>query len=70
VTHSTPIFGVAYAAVTVLGLIVGDGGNIFGFIPINTEDNILHVLLTLGALGAYAASAPRATTADATRPAV
>ena len=62
------VFGVAYALVVVLGLIVGDGGNILGIIPINTEDNILHVLLALGAFGAYAASGDRGTATTA-RPA-
>ena len=49
--------GVVYTLVTILGFIVGDGGDIFGFIPVNTEDNILHLLIALAGFGAYAASA-------------
>ena len=48
--------GVVYVLVTILGFAVGDGGNILGFIPVNTEDNILHLLIGLGGLGAYAAT--------------
>lgn len=48
--------GVAYVLVFVLGSIAGDGGEIFGLIPINTPDNILHLLLGLAGIGAGAAS--------------
>lgn len=58
---------VVYTLVTILGFIVGDGGDIFGFIPVNTEDNILHLLIALAGFGAYAASAdnPRERTVSA-----
>lgn len=36
-------FGIAYALVTVLGFIVGDGGFLLSIIPINTADNLLHL---------------------------
>jgi hypothetical protein len=48
--------GVVYLLVVVLGFAVGDGGEILGIIPVNTEDNILHLLISLLGLGAYAAS--------------
>ncbi len=48
--------GVAYVLVFVLGSIAGDGGEILGLIPINTPDNILHLLLGLAGIGAGAAS--------------
>ena len=48
--------GVVYVAVAVWGFAVGDGGEILGFIPVNTEDNVLHALIGLAGLGAYAAT--------------
>ncbi len=47
--------GVAYVLVFA-GSIAGDGGEILGLIPINTPDNILHLLLGLAGIGAAAAS--------------
>ena len=55
--------GVVYVLVTILGFAVGNGGTILGLVPINTEDNILHLLIALAALGAYFASSPRAAAA-------
>ena len=49
-------FGAVYVLVAIWGFAVGDGGNILGFIPVNTEDNILHLLIGLAGLGAYAAT--------------
>jgi hypothetical protein len=48
--------GIVYAAVAIWGFVIGDGESILGFIPINTEDNVLH--LALGVLGVLAALAP------------
>jgi hypothetical protein len=56
-------FGLVYLVVTVIGF--ADGSDILGIFPIDAEDNVLHLLLTLAALGAYAAS--RETDADARR---
>src|SRR4051812_21919605 len=53
--------GVVYIAIAIWGFILGDGGNLLGFIPVNTEDNFLHLLIGIAGLGAYAASAPRET---------
>lgn len=47
--------GIVYIAIAVWGFIVGSGDSILGFIPVNTEDNFLH--LVLGALGVGAAMA-------------
>jgi len=52
--------GVVYLVVALWGFIIGDGDSILSLIPVNTEDNILHVLLGLLGLGAYAAT-PRDT---------
>jgi hypothetical protein len=52
------VFGVVYLLVAIWGFVIGDGESILGFIPVNTEDNILHLILGLLGLGAYAASDP------------
>ena len=59
------VLGVVYVAIAIWGFIVGDGGEILGIIPVNTEDNILHLILGVLGLGAYAASDPE--TADTRR---
>ncbi len=41
--------GAVYVLITVWGFIIGDNESILGFIPVNTEDNFLH--LALGVLG-------------------
>lgn len=52
-------FGVVYLAVAVWGLAVGDGGAILSVVPVNTEDNVLHIIIGLAGLAAWAASRPR-----------
>ena len=54
--------GVLYLVVAAWGFIIGSGDSILGFIPVNTEDNFLHLIL--GVLGV---SAGLATPAMATR---
>ena len=44
--------GVVYIAIAIWGFIIGDGHSLLGFIPVNTEDNFLHVIL--GVLGVAA----------------
>jgi len=58
--------GVAYLVVALLGFIAGDGDEIFNLIPVNTEDNVLHVLLGVAGLGAGLATP--ATAAPSTTP--
>jgi hypothetical protein len=41
-------FGVIYGVVTIIGLI--DGEDVLGLIPVNGLDNVLHIILTAGAL--------------------
>jgi hypothetical protein len=53
-------FGAVYIVVAIWGFIIGNSESILGFIPINTEDNILHVILGVLGVGAYAASDPEA----------
>ena len=45
-------FGLTYLAVTVWGFVIGDGESILGLIAVNTEDNVLHLLLGLLGIGA------------------
>jgi Domain of unknown function (DUF4383) len=44
--------GVVYVAIAVWGFILGDGSNLLGIIPVNTEDNFLHLLIGIAGLGA------------------
>jgi hypothetical protein len=44
--------GAVYVVVAIWGFAIGDGESILGFIPVNTEDNILHALLGIGGLAA------------------
>ncbi len=60
------VFGLVYIVVAIWGLILGNHESILGFLPVNTEDNILHVILGVLGVGAYAASDPR-TEANAPR---
>jgi hypothetical protein len=45
--------GIVYLAVAVWGFILGSGESILGFLPVNTADNFLHLIL--GLLGVAAA---------------
>jgi hypothetical protein len=44
--------GTVYLAIAVWGFIIGSGESILGFIPVNTEDNFLHLILGLLGVGA------------------
>jgi hypothetical protein len=56
--------GAVYIVVAVWGFIIGDGESILSIIPVNTEDNVLHLLLGLAGLAAgYATAETRAATA-------
>jgi nitrate/nitrite transporter NarK len=59
------VFGLAYALVATLGFAYGDGDSIFKLIPVNTEDNVLHVLFAVTGVAAGVASrqVPRPSTA-------
>jgi Domain of unknown function (DUF4383) len=56
--------GAVYIVVAIWGFIIGDGESILGFIPVNTEDNILHAAIGLTGLAAGLAS-PRTVTRPA-----
>ena len=53
-------FGAIYIVVAIWGFIIGSHESILGFVPVNTEDNFLHLILGVLGLGAYAASDPEA----------
>jgi hypothetical protein len=52
--------GILYIVLTIWGFAIGGGESILGFVPVNTEDNILHLIL--GVLGIGAALATPAAT--------
>jgi hypothetical protein len=55
--------GAVYIVVAVWGFIEGDGGVILDFLPVNTEDNVLHALIGVVGVGAGLAPAPAQETA-------
>jgi hypothetical protein len=48
--------GVIYIALAISGFIVGGGHSILSIVPVNTEDNALHLLIGLAGIAAYAAT--------------
>lgn len=48
--------GVAYLLLALLGFIAGNGDELFDLIPVNTEDNVLHLLIGIAGLGAGVAT--------------
>jgi Domain of unknown function (DUF4383) len=51
------LLAVAYTGVAIWGFIVGDGDQILSIIPVNTEDNVLHLLIGITGLLAGLATA-------------
>jgi hypothetical protein len=43
--------GVVYLILALLGFMAGDGDEIFNLIPVNTEDNFLHLLIGIAGIG-------------------
>jgi len=54
------VFGIVYLVVAIWGFIIGSQESILGFLPVNTEDSVLHLILGVLGIGAYAASDPEA----------
>jgi hypothetical protein len=48
--------GVVYIAVAIWGFIIGDGDSILSIIPVNTEDNVLHLLIGIAGIAAGTAT--------------
>jgi hypothetical protein len=44
--------GLVYIAIAIWGFVIGSHESILGFIPVNTEDNFLHLILGVLGLGA------------------
>ena len=57
--------GVVYLLVAVWGFVIGSGESILSIIPVNTEDNILHLIIAIAGFAAYAMSADRVETRTA-----
>jgi uncharacterized protein DUF4383 len=63
--------GVVYIAIAIWGFIIGSGDSLLGFIPVNTEDNFLHLLIGVAGVGAgLATPATQSPTTEASSPAV
>ena len=58
--------GLLYLVVAIWGFIIGSGDSILGIVPVNTGDNVLHLVLGLAGLAAGAASPERAAARAAT----
>src|SRR3954467_984053 len=58
--------GIVYLLVAIWGFIIGSGESILSIIPVNTEDNILHLLI--GVAGIAAGVATPAVADPTTRP--
>jgi Domain of unknown function (DUF4383) len=58
--------GLFYLVVAIWGFIIGSGDSILSIVPVNTADNILHLLLGLAGVAAGAASPERAAARTAT----
>jgi hypothetical protein len=48
--------GVVYIVVAAWGFILGNHESILGIVPVNTEDNFLHLIIGIAGLAAYAAT--------------
>lgn len=57
--------GAVYLVIAVWGFIIGGGDSILGFIPVNTEDNFLHLILGVLGIGAGLATPREARAAPA-----
>jgi hypothetical protein len=53
--------GASYAAIAIWGFVIGGGEAILGIVPVNSEDNVLHLLLALWGIfaGLGTATTPR-----------
>jgi hypothetical protein len=61
--------GVVYLVVAALGFIAGNGDEIFNLIPVNSEDNFLHLLIGIAGIGAGLATPAREPQPATARPA-
>jgi Domain of unknown function (DUF4383) len=61
--------GAVYLLVALLGFLAGNGDEIFNLIPINTEDNFLHLLIGIAGVGAGVATPATLPPSTVARPA-
>jgi hypothetical protein len=61
--------GAVYLVVAALGFIAGNGDEILNLIPVNTEDNVLHLLVAFAGIAAGLATPAREPHAGTSRPA-
>lgn len=61
-------FAGVYLLIAIWGFVLGDGGAILSVIPVNTADNILHLLLALGGGAVYALTAGSGERSRSARP--
>ncbi len=52
-------FGTLYVLLAVWGFVLGDGESILSIVPVNTADNVLHLVLGVSALAVYALTGQR-----------
>ena len=45
-------FGFVYVVVAIWGFVIGSGDSILSIIPVNTEDNVLHLLIGIAGIAA------------------
>ncbi|MEA2422363.1 MAG: hypothetical protein QOF55_1462 [Thermoleophilaceae bacterium] len=50
--------GALYAGVAIWGFVIGSGDSILGIIPINSEDNVLNLLIALAGIAAGLGTRP------------
>jgi hypothetical protein len=61
--------GAIYLVVALLGFLAGNGDELFNLIPVNSEDNFLHVLIGIAGVGAGLAT-PGTAPPSTNRPAI
>jgi hypothetical protein len=61
-------FGAIYLVVALLGFLAGDGDELFNLVPVNTEDNFLHLLIGLAGVGSGLATPATLAPSTQTRP--
>jgi hypothetical protein len=48
--------GLVYIVVAIWGFIIGDGNSILSIVPVNTEDNVLHLFIGVAGIAAGVAT--------------
>jgi len=56
--------GLAYSAIALWGFAIGSGDSLLGLVPVNTADNLLHLVLGILGVGAAMATPVKKTQAE------